>query len=553
MTMLSKLLVETALEGVLVDVSDEIVRDTGERKEQEASLVSQLGDIKAMVRQLGQQEERVRRSKDKGQLGKTPSHRQHQEQQALLRSSQSTSVIPTAMLTAALTAGDPQRRSMTDDSDVDVEDKEQMSIPAETSTRTHMSAAEHSEPVSTEALLSERSQSADSPSKRSNRNTESSIGASGQAAAAGIMAQLFLQVHQSQDQLWSSLANAAASLHADVAADRRRILSQLHEQSTELLADEITAEIHLEAGDDAETELFIEETTHKLHSMMNMHKEMLAVLTQQAELTHAKYGTSAQEPCGGWKREDHDMLVKIIKRAELAGNARKLLTEQFRQQLSHIPYDSVLSHEQWYREIKLLQAKKHELVQSHQQSLADLIQSSKADLVAFRAQRVEERKVEAENQRFEERRQDLHMLLAQQRAEKDVQDALTAQHVAAMEREQQEAHEAAVAKARLRAQEMQVQVDAYRARKAAEADAEAEKKRAEDLAREQQLKAQIESNREQVESRREIYWQKEEARKRKIESELQREVKRLELLAKIAEQVRSRVALCFVLLVYKCR
>jgi len=519
MTMVGRLLVETALEGLFVDVSDEMLAAATERKSQEELLVSQLGDMKAMVGQVNRKQKQRGQNQGlkQGQASKQP----RQTSSASLRASRSTSVLPTAAPGAAI-------GGMSDDLDE----------PVDTPPPMEGGATEAGPGSVPELVPSVRPQSADSPSKPSGGNHVSKHSGSG-GEAAGIMAQLFLQVHQSQEQQWDQLSKHATQLQDEVTADRRRILSELRTNGSDSLAKEITTVIHMIDGDDPETELFIEETIQKLHSIITTHRDMLGLLNEQLQYVHTKHGTIAQERCGGWARSDHEMFVKIFKRAELAGTSRKILAEQFRQQLAHLPYDVVAGHEEWYREIKLIQGKKHELVQTHEQSLAGLIMNAKTDLAHFRVHRAEERKREAEYQEFEDRRQDLHLILAQQRAERDVKGALSAQKLAELERKQQEAHTAAVEKARLRAQEMQVLVDEYRARKAVEAEAEAEHKRVELVAQEAQLKAQIESSRAHVENRNEAYWQKEETRRRKVEEVQEREVRRRELLAKIAEQVGS--------------
>jgi hypothetical protein len=585
MTIVSRLLVETALEGVMVGASDEVLAATAGRKQQEEVLVSQLGDMKAMVRQIKQKHSHSQaqnpkdRTADRRQQKPVDEARPppaHPVQQQQLRSSQSTGVISAEVLQTALGSGVGER-PMTDGLSDGSRDGTAADSLAVTSAGTgaieeqlwHTDAAA-SEPSQAAAPVGgasgDRPSSAGRPSKRSPGKGKPVAAAaaavaargSSEAEAAGIMAQLFLQVHQSQEGEWTRLSDSSARLYAEVVGDRRRILSELRAQNSEALAEEITSAIHVVEGDDAETELYVEETIHKLHSIMSSHREMLALLNQQLEMTHAKYGTSAQERCGGWKREDHDVFVKILKRAELAGTARKLIVEQFRQQLAHLSLDTVAMHEEWYREIKLTQARKHELIQSHEQSLVELVQSAKADLAAFREQRSDERRQDLEYRRFEERRQDLHILLAQQRAEKDVKDAIAAQKLAELEREQMDSHIAAVEKARRRALEMQAQVNEFRALKAAEAAVEAERRRVEAEARAQELKAQVESNRENVEQRGEAYWQKEEAKRLKMEEMQQREIRRRELLAKIAEQVRccwffmSSVDGVYVVMHYTC-
>lgn len=105
-----------------------------------------------------------------------------------------------------------------------------------------------------------------------------------------------------------------------------------------------------------------------------------------------------------------------------------------------------------------------------------------------------------------------------------------------LENEQKILKELELEKAKQHALEMQKLINEYHENKLLEKQKEEEKRKLEQEENIKQLKLQIEENRNKVEARNEIYWQKEEEKKRKEEELKQNEIKKLELLAKIAEQ-----------------
>lgn len=480
--LVGKLLVETALEGVMVEASDDILQGAQERKSHEVMLTSQWNEIKAMVHQ-------VQSVKDTNKS--TPAQNLEEENQA-----------PRKKTKAVSFANDVNEHDGT------------MAEPGV-----------HSKQEPGVGSMTEK-QSEGNLNKSHNPRNE----------AAGLVANLFLRIRETHEAGWKALNDAVQALNIELVIDRRNVLTEVRKDQENLLHSEITNEIRCIPGDDAETELFVEESLQKLNHIMKTHADMLSLLQDQVKAVCAKYHCMEGDRTGGWKPADHELFVKIIKRAELAGTARKLIMDQFSRQLSHIPYTEIDSHEEWYREIRLLQAKKHELVQGHKSQMSDLVAATKVDLVKFRVQREEARKYEAELVRFEERRQDLHMILSQQRAEKEVRDALNAQRQADLERVQQEENALLLEKARERAEQMKVLVGEYRARREAEAAQEAERLRVEQQQREERIRIEIEENREKVEQRHEQYWEKERLRKKQEEELQQKEVMRLELLAKIVEQ-----------------
>lgn len=168
--------------------------------------------------------------------------------------------------------------------------------------------------------------------------------------------------------------------------------------------------------------------------------------------------------------------------------------------------------------------------------ISELIITSKEEIIKFRLQRQEEYKQDIELKEFEDHRHNVHLLLLQQRAEKDVRDALKAQEINNIQKEQQIIKELELEKARQHALEMQKLIDEYHKRKEIEKYNESERIKLEKQEYENQLKQQIEENRNKVEARTELYWQKIELSKLKEEELKQKEIKRLELLTKIAEQ-----------------
>ena len=202
-----------------------------------------------------------------------------------------------------------------------------------------------------------------------------------------------------------------------------------------------------------------------------------------------------------------------------------------------MPYGAIDSHEEWYRAVKILLSKRQELISIHDVTLVDTVEVARSDVEAFRQNRVEVRENEAEMRRFESRRQNIHLFLAQQRADRDVRNVLKSEELSVLEAGQQLQREEAIKLAQEKAAETKLHVDLFKQQRA-EAILEKERVFKEvESGKVEAMRLQIDANKDKVEHRSELFRQKGEQRKIK-ELELQKgEVRRLELLAKIAEQV----------------
>ena len=220
-------------------------------------------------------------------------------------------------------------------------------------------------------------------------------------------------------------------------------------------------------------------------------------------------------PLGGWSSEQHDIFVKIYRRAQVTGMKRKLMLELLASQLPTQPMDAILLHEEWYRKMKQIAARYKESDATYSTTRYDLIELAKRSLIAHREQRLEEQQREMELERQERRRAEVHHKLMELRAVRDIVDAtkhqehLLEQEVLAEKlREQEEA----LRRERL---EKKAQVERFRQlREVAEAEQrEAQRRREAEAAR--RLREMVEESKPKVEKRRQKLQEKDAQRRQR--------------------------------------
>eukprot|EP01032_Pedospumella_encystans_P023599 gene23599-26711_t len=107
-----------------------------------------------------------------------------------------------------------------------------------------------------------------------------------------------------------------------------------------------------------------------LELLMDMWLQKIAILDKAQELKVIEREQERASFCvevgldpdpsdhaGGWTEVDHDTFVKIYRKAQVTGMQRKRMLEILKAELPHIALDVLLTHEEWYRKMKLLSSK----------------------------------------------------------------------------------------------------------------------------------------------------------------------------------------------------
>lgn len=268
-----------------------------------------------------------------------------------------------------------------------------------------------------------------------------------------------------------------------------------------------------------ELELVMEHWLHKIAVLDKTHEvNVLAKETEKATF-YAEVGlpmdTIKQDPYAGWRSTDHDIFVKIYKKAQVTGMQRKAMLDIMRAELPKIAHESILTHEEWYRKMKFIGAKYKDAEALYTTARADMIAQAKVKLHEHRALKLELLQREREAEIHEKHRSEIHARLSELQAQRFEHD----QEALALHKQQE-----AELLAKLRAQEEALQqeksekkqqVEQFKAlREAAEAQARAAQVEQQKAAQEQ-LKALIEANRPNVERRAQLVNEKEEQRRQR--------------------------------------
>lgn len=248
--------------------------------------------------------------------------------------------------------------------------------------------------------------------------------------------------------------------------------------------------------------------------------------------------TIASVQYGGWTSDEHAIFAKVYKKAQVTGMKRKLMLELLTAQLKATrSLDEILTHEEWHRKMKSIALKYKESDAVYSTSRQDMAAQAKKELIALRSLRIEQLQREKELESHEQRRATMHRRLNELKAHKQLIEA-TRRHEELLLQEsqlqQQQAEAEALQRERLLKKELVGQFKLLREQQERE---RLETERRESEAADKQAKMMIEQNKPKVALRAQKNDEK-EARKRAKEAELAaEELKRIEILNKLAQQV----------------
>jgi hypothetical protein len=203
---------------------------------------------------------------------------------------------------------------------------------------------------------------------------------------------------------------------------------------------------------EADLELIMDEWLHKI-ALLDKVQELRvieketekAVVCQELGLEHVAHGKN-----GGWSDADHDMFVKIYRKAQVTGMQRKNMLQILTAELPQQSQEAINLHEEWYRKMKFLNNKYKESEAVYATTRADLVAQAKQNLIEHRTQRLEMLEREREQEIHEKHRSEIHARLQELLARKDETD-----NEQRAERERQEA----ALRAKLAEQEEQMRLE----------------------------------------------------------------------------------------------
>lgn len=249
--------------------------------------------------------------------------------------------------------------------------------------------------------------------------------------------------------------------------------------------------------------------------------------------------SSAVHPFGGWTQDNHETFVKIYRNAELKGLKRSKMLEQLQLALSShgVTNDDLMTHEEWYRKMRLIQKKFKEAEQSLQVRRQEAISQAKFKIEQFIRDYQAKAALERDLQRQEENRQRLHDELEKMREERRIaneQKLLAMQATEAEERAKLEEKMRQDEEERIQKKQL---IEEYQRQKALMEAERLKHQQEEQMKAQARLQELIAQNKGRVEYRAQQEAQKLVQKKQREDEALQQEAKKLEFLNALAAQV----------------
>lgn len=249
--------------------------------------------------------------------------------------------------------------------------------------------------------------------------------------------------------------------------------------------------------------------------------------------------SSAVHPFGGWTQDSHETFVKIYRNAELKGLKRSKMLEQLQLALSSsgVTNEDLMTHEEWYRKMRLIQKKFKAAEQSLQVRRQEAISQAKFKIEQFISDYQAKAALERDLQRQEENRQRLHEELEKMREERRIaneQKLLAMQATEAEERAKLEEKMRQDEEERIQKKQL---IEEYQRQKALMEAERLKHQQEEQMKAQARLQELIAQNKGRVEYRAQQEAQKLVQKKQREEEALQQEAKKLEFLNALAAQV----------------
>jgi len=288
---------------------------------------------------------------------------------------------------------------------------------------------------------------------------------------------------------------------------------------------------------DIDVEIFINEKMKNIITIDDNFRTEMNSITIERSSINEKYNIHNNNLFGNWSEEDHEIFEKIYKRSNTEGILRQKLTQALSSNLPHKTSNEISEHEGWYRATKANNKRRQEATKAYTLLRDNAINETKVELENFRLIRKEQKEREEKIKEFERSRLELHSRLDELRVLK-LEDE---QRLQEEERIRVEAYLAKVKEdedvARAEQLEKKAKVEEYKEIKKRLYMMQQQLLEERAQAAAEEMKRNIDANREKVNQREQLRLDKEELKRKKEEELILKEKQRVEWLNKLAEQV----------------
>ncbi|RYH30135.1 hypothetical protein EON65_06130 [archaeon] len=249
--------------------------------------------------------------------------------------------------------------------------------------------------------------------------------------ANAVVADVFVQYRNNHSHHWQELHAEEILLRGQVAEHSRHILKLIHQdnlQSQESQFNEDLMSILREEGSTDDEEIsysrvevmdLVKNWHDKLSSLDQEHCQVMKQKQEEKQTFCSELGVE-NNAYKGWESSDHDIFVKIFKKAHSTGMKRKLMMDLLIAQLPAKTMDDILLHEEWYRKMKFITNKYKDIESTYRTSRQDLIENARVAIRAFQQEMKQQAQEEKAAEERERRRIELQIKLLglrQQKAE----------------------------------------------------------------------------------------------------------------------------------------
>ena len=307
-----KLLIETALEGTFIDISNEMMNDAASRKETETILINQLTDIKYMIQAVmkdnNQNQQRRNNKRNHKDRGSDNNSEDQNHQHGVVK-------------------GD----SVGCMEEVE-EEEEQVWNPVTLSSTNNPMDAVSTNINHTSALIVDTSDAINinTPTATDNTTTDNNTNSSNNNKsnpAVGILAQLFVNIHQTQEADWDELSHQISTLMNDCQSARRAIWHWMRDDMHSITSQEVESVFIVREGDDAVIAGQMDDLKAQVYHIIHMQQEMVRTVQMELQCLNQQYNTSSGSSSnnnvtdeslavggvlyGGWSEADHQLFLKV--------------------------------------------------------------------------------------------------------------------------------------------------------------------------------------------------------------------------------------------------
>ena len=358
------------------------------------------------------------------------------------------------------------------------------------------------------------------------------------SAARSIFAELLVSSLSAHSQQWQELIDTEKSLYEELRSMSVSISSNLQSDRLTEQNRKLREDMDLSETEEYEIELLVYDWMRKLERVDKEYSDSINLISiEHQHKCVVSLGVDPHSKNGGWPDHEHEIFVKIYRRAQQVGS-RKDLHEQLSSALSGrcAEPESISIHEQWYRSLRASATKRKSLTETYTSNRSEIIAQAQSAIYEARENMKERREKDTRLQEHEEHRLKVHkklldlqrkrdLMLMEEKAKADLEAALKEEELRALKIQALE-----------EAEKKRNQVKEYQRAKAEERAKIMEKERQLQEEYIRMVNMEVERNRSKVERRRIILHEKEEERRNRERAFFEKEEKRRELISKIAEQ-----------------